>query len=173
MIYGLDIETTGLVPWKDTITHISVVQHDGTPIHPSEFKSIPHGSEMVCWNAVFDIAHLHNAKIPVDRFKWLDAMLAYKWVKNSQRKEYSPAPYSLETAAKHLDVEWRDWFIEYKKQGIKSDWFHIGTIPNAVLMEWKKRYNVDLVNPTEDDLKMAEKLLMNPEWKYLRTCNRI
>lgn len=118
MTYGLDIETTGLMPWRDTITHISVVDAAGVPVPPEQLHTIPEGSPMVAWNAVFDVAHLHHAGIPVDRFRWLDAMLAYKWLKNSQRKEYSAAPYALETAAKHLAVDWRDWFIEFKKSKV-------------------------------------------------------
>ena len=62
---------------------------------------------------------------------------------------------------------------EYKKQGIKQDWYHMATIPNTILMEWKKTHNIDLINPTDDDLKRAEKLLRDPEYKHLRTVNRI
>ena len=61
---------------------------------------------------------------------------------------------------------------EYKRKGIKNDWFHIGTIPNTVLMQWKKTHNIDLINPTKEDLKKAEKLLNDPDYRYLRTCNK-
>tara|TARA_Y100000004_G_C8800680_1_gene363259 strand:+ start:426 stop:752 length:327 start_codon:yes stop_codon:yes gene_type:complete len=60
---------------------------------------------------------------------------------------------------------------DYKAQGIKNDWFHIGTVPNGVILEWKQKHNVDVFNP--EDHNKIEKLLSSPEYKYLRTCNRI
>lgn len=58
-----------------------------------------------------------------------------------------------------------------KQRGIKEDMYHIARIPVTVLMEWKKKYNLDW-NRAED-LPKIEKLLSSNEYRYLRTVDKI
>lgn len=60
---------------------------------------------------------------------------------------------------------------ELKHNGIKSDYYHFARVPNVVLMEWKQKYGLDYMN--KDDMPKIEKLLSSPDYKYLRTVNRI
>ena len=56
---------------------------------------------------------------------------------------------------------------EYSKLGIKRGFWHVASIPNAIVVKWKKEYGVDIFNKhqTKEMLKLLEK----PEWSYLRT----
>lgn len=58
-----------------------------------------------------------------------------------------------------------------KQRGIKSDYYHFARVPNTVLMEWKTKYGIDWNK--KEDLPRIEKLLSSPDYKYLRTVNRI
>jgi hypothetical protein len=60
---------------------------------------------------------------------------------------------------------------EYKRGGIKSDYYHFAHVPAVVLVEWKDKYGVDYNN--KDDLPKIEKLLSSNEYKHLRTVDRI
>jgi hypothetical protein len=60
---------------------------------------------------------------------------------------------------------------EYKRAGIKSDHYHFARVPNIVLMEWKRKYNIDWNR--KEDLPRIEKLLNSPDYKYLRTVSKI
>ena len=60
---------------------------------------------------------------------------------------------------------------ELKRNGIKNDMYHFARVPNTVLMEWKTKYNIDFNK--KEDLPRIEKLLSSPDYKYLRTVNRI
>lgn len=60
---------------------------------------------------------------------------------------------------------------EYASHGKKQCFFHIGRVPNAVIIEWKEKHGVDVFN--KDDLKKVERLLMSNEYKYLRTTDKI
>lgn len=62
---------------------------------------------------------------------------------------------------------------EYKRHGIKEDLYHYARVPNSVIVEWKQKYGVDGFSTKEDDLKKIDKLLSSPDYKYLRTVNRI
>ena len=53
----------------------------------------------------------------------------------------------------------------------KDDMYHFATVPNTVLVEWKKKHGVDFNR--KEDLPKIEKLLMSNEYKYLRTVDRI
>ena len=53
----------------------------------------------------------------------------------------------------------------------KNDYYHFASVPNTVLVEWKKKYNIDWNN--KDDLPKIEKLLQSNEYRYLRTVDRI
>jgi hypothetical protein len=60
---------------------------------------------------------------------------------------------------------------DYKRQGIKDDWYHFARVPNTVLMEIMQKFNVDIFN--KDDLPKFEKILASSDYQYLRTVNRI
>lgn len=53
----------------------------------------------------------------------------------------------------------------------KGDYYHFATVPNTVLLDWKKKYNVDWTK--KEDLPRIEKLLKSNEYRYLRTVDRI
>lgn len=59
---------------------------------------------------------------------------------------------------------------EYKRRGIKEDWYHYATVPNTVLHEILMKYNLDWNN--KDDLPKIEKVLQQ-DYKKLLTVNRI
>lgn len=58
----------------------------------------------------------------------------------------------------------------YKRNGIKSDWYHFATVPNMVIMELKSKYNLDINN--KDDLSKIEKVLKT-DYKKLLTVDRV
>lgn len=58
-----------------------------------------------------------------------------------------------------------------KKRGIANDMYHIARVPNTVLLEWKQKYNIDWNR--KEDLPRIEKLLSSPDYKYLRTVDKI
>lgn len=58
----------------------------------------------------------------------------------------------------------------YKRQGIKSDWYHFATVPNVVLLELKTKYGLDYNN--KDDLPKIEKVI-STDYKYLLTVDKI
>lgn len=59
----------------------------------------------------------------------------------------------------------------YKRAGIKSEWYHFATVPNSVMHKIMVEHHV---NPFErDDLPRIEKILNSPDYKYLRTVNKI
>lgn len=60
---------------------------------------------------------------------------------------------------------------EYKRKGIKSDWYHYATVPNTVLVEIMRKHNIDINN--KDDLPKFELVLSSNEYRYLRTVDRI
>lgn len=63
---------------------------------------------------------------------------------------------------------------KYKAQGIKEDYYHVGTIPLVVALEWKAKHNVDIVNDhSKETLDKAINLLKLSEYKYLRTVDKI
>jgi hypothetical protein len=59
----------------------------------------------------------------------------------------------------------------FKRQGIKEDWYHFATLPNVFILKLKKEFNLDVFN--DDDLPKIEKLLKGSEYKYLRTVDKI
>lgn len=56
---------------------------------------------------------------------------------------------------------------DYSRQGIKKGWWHVASIPNSVIVKWKKELGVDIFN--KDHTKAIKRLLNDPEWRYLRT----
>ena len=56
---------------------------------------------------------------------------------------------------------------EHSQQGIKASWWHIASIPNAVMLRWNKELKVDIFN--KNDWPAVKKLLNDRDWAYLRT----
>lgn len=56
---------------------------------------------------------------------------------------------------------------EYSRKGIKKSWWHVASVPNSVILKWKKEKGVDVFN--KDHTQAIKKLLNDPEWRYLRT----
>ena len=60
---------------------------------------------------------------------------------------------------------------QYKRDGIKNDWYHFATIPAILIMEFKTKHNLDVFN--DDDLPAIEKLLAGPDYSKFRTVSRV
>ena len=56
---------------------------------------------------------------------------------------------------------------EVAQRGIKNNWWHAASVPNSVILKWKKELGVDIYN--KDHLPAVKKLLNDREWAYLRT----
>ena len=59
---------------------------------------------------------------------------------------------------------------EYKRAGIKQDWYHFASVPNTVLVELKQKYHLDWTK--KDDLQKIEKVLAR-DYKKLLTVDKI
>lgn len=70
-------------------------------------------------------------------------------------------------ALRHADVGGAKGLNEYSKQGIKNNWWHVASIPNSVIIKWKKEKGVDVFN--KHQWKEVQKLLNDSEYAYLRT----
>ena len=57
--------------------------------------------------------------------------------------------------------------IEYSKNGIKTEWWHMCKIPPLVIEKWKNEKGIDVLN--KDHWKAVKKLLNDPEYKWLKT----
>ena len=74
--------------------------------------------------------------------------------------------------SKHLDYAKRlRSDPDYKKGGIKNDYYHFAHVPSIALLEIKKKYGLDWTN--KEDLPKFEKVLSSSEYKHLRTVDRI
>ena len=60
---------------------------------------------------------------------------------------------------------------DYKKQGIKDEYYHFASVPLTVIHEWKVKYNLDAFK--KEDLPKIEKLLKQREYRKLLTVNKI
>ncbi len=59
---------------------------------------------------------------------------------------------------------------EYKRQGIKQEWYHFATVPNNVIIELKEKHGLDVFN--KDDLNKIESVLTR-HYKKLLTVDKI
>jgi hypothetical protein len=59
---------------------------------------------------------------------------------------------------------------QYKRDGIKSDWYHFASVPNSVLHELLVKYHLDWNN--KDDLPKIEKVIAR-DYKYLMTVDKL
>ncbi len=62
---------------------------------------------------------------------------------------------------------------QYKRDGIKEDWYHFATIPNTVLHEIMKKYKINPLTGDDAELKKLERVLASNEYRYLRTVDKI
>jgi hypothetical protein len=53
------------------------------------------------------------------------------------------------------------------RRGMKKDWWKYATIPNIIILKWKKELGVDIFN--RNDKKKMFELLNDPEYKFLKT----
>lgn len=130
---GLDIETKSkdpanpqwaLEPWRFRdgqvdITSIAIANGQGqSKLIGLDYLPNLKGSRLVTYNGLFDIAFLFAAGVPVHEYKWVDAMLLWKWVDNSQKAERSPS-WGLAAAVQRWlsDLPWAQEFIRMKEQG--------------------------------------------------------
>jgi DNA polymerase I-like protein with 3'-5' exonuclease and polymerase domains len=142
-IPALDIETapTGdapqeyaLQPWRARegtamITNIAVGKASGEAFvvqKKTQYRALLRsleGQTLTGYNLTFDISFLIGAGYveEVKKIKWVDAMLIWKWLSNSQRKERRPA-WSLADAVKYFfkDEPWAVAFVKMKEQEVHA-----------------------------------------------------
>lgn len=56
---------------------------------------------------------------------------------------------------------------DYKKRGIKNEWWHVGSIPQVIQEKWLREYGIDCFN--KDHWPRVRRLLNDPEYRYLTT----
>jgi phospholipase C len=61
--------------------------------------------------------------------------------------------------------------LQQEDHSIKDEFRLSARIPVVVYYEWKNKYGVDLRN--KDHAKAVKKLLNSPEYRYLKTTNRV
>jgi len=141
---GLDLETApcegqpqpyALQPWRARegtahITSCAIAKSSGqaktTPGRYSDLKQLLielDGKYVATWNGLFDVAWLlaYGLDEHVKKIKWVDAMLLWKWVENSQSKEHAPA-WSLMDGAKRWLKDWPhlDRFKDMKSKEVAA-----------------------------------------------------
>ena len=55
----------------------------------------------------------------------------------------------------------------YQKKGIKSGWWHAGTIPNGVIAKWLSEEGINFYD--KNHWQAVKRKLNSPEYRYLRT----
>lgn len=53
------------------------------------------------------------------------------------------------------------------RRGMKRDWWKYASIPNIIILKWKREFGVDIFNP--NDRKKMFELLNSPEYRFLKT----
>lgn len=134
---GLDIETApegdadsvfALQPWrvlegKAKITALAVARAFGgaklatSVTEMQSFLDELAGKYVVTWNGIFDVSWLFASRLKGGKVKWMDAMLLWKAVDNSQLKEMQPS-WSLAAGVERwcMDEPWAEAFIAMKKE---------------------------------------------------------
>ena len=59
----------------------------------------------------------------------------------------------------------------YTREGFKDCWWHYATIPNIVIEKWMNEDGIDVYNKEHN--KAVFKKLNQPEYRYLKTTNKI
>lgn len=136
-IVGLDIETApvgdapaehALQPWRLTtgeaqITLLGLYESAKkyTTLEVLDTLDLDPHTYYATWNGIFDVSWLYLAGVEVERINWLDGMLLWKWLENSQAKEFRPA-WSLKDAARRFLGDWPylETFLKVKAQNIQA-----------------------------------------------------
>ncbi len=58
-------------------------------------------------------------------------------------------------------------YKEDNKQGVKKNWWHVGTIPNNIISKWLIEEGIDFFN--KDHWQAVRKKMNSSEYRYLRT----
>lgn len=61
----------------------------------------------------------------------------------------------------------------YTKNGIKNEMWHFAHIPIVVQLKWLVKYGADNDPMRKGNEKLLFSLLNDPEWRYLKTTNKI
>jgi DNA polymerase-1 len=136
---GLDVETApnqgypqeyALQPWRRAegsaqMTCLSIGTADGKALLRTNISDIRkvlktlEGQYVVTWNGVFDVAWLiaYGMYEEVNAIKWIDGMILWKWLDNSQLTDRRPA-WSLSDGVKRFckDEGWAPAFLKMKKE---------------------------------------------------------
>jgi hypothetical protein len=62
---------------------------------------------------------------------------------------------------------------EYSRNGIKNEMWHFARIPDVVQLRWLSEYGRENWPMKPGNEKLLFRLLNSPEWKYLKTTNKI
>jgi hypothetical protein len=62
---------------------------------------------------------------------------------------------------------------EFTKQGIKNEFWKYANIPAVVQLQWLQKYGPENDPMKKGNEKLLFRLLNNPEWRYLKTTNKI
>lgn len=62
---------------------------------------------------------------------------------------------------------------DYWKKGVKNDMAHYASIPIVVQMKWLSEYGMNNWPMKPGNEKLLFRLLNSPEWRYLKTTNKI
>lgn len=62
---------------------------------------------------------------------------------------------------------------EYTKQGIKNEMWQYAHIPLVVQLKWLQKYGRESDPMKKGNEKLLFSLLNDPEWRYLKTTNKI
>ena len=140
---ALDIETApigdfpqeyALQPWRCNegaakISCIGVSKSTGESIlitKPQQYRALLKslaGKTIVTWNGVFDVAWLvaYDLYDEVNAINWIDGMVLWKWLENSQKNDRFPK-WSLGDGAKRFcaDEPWLEGFIKMKEAEVHA-----------------------------------------------------
>lgn len=136
---ALDIETEpkegypaeyALQPWRyleqsAQISCISVARNNGEALlRTNNYRELLHGLRGMTiygWNLVFDVAWLIAMGYwpEIKAINWVDTMILWKWIDNSQKKEFYNRGWALTDGAKRWckDEPWLSSFLAMKQQG--------------------------------------------------------
>lgn len=62
---------------------------------------------------------------------------------------------------------------DYTRKGIKEEMWHFAQIPIWVQMKWLSEYGLENWPMHPNNSKLLFRLLNSPEWRYLKTTNKI
>ena len=169
---ALDIETAplkgqpqeyALQPWrlqenKAHVSCISVAKATGEAIlitNKNQYRALLtglKGKTITTWNGIFDVAWLiaMGFESEVKAINWVDGMILWKWLINSQLTDRTPK-WSLAAGAKYFfkDEAWCASFVKMKKEEV-----HAGENDQY----WETRAKLDSIVTARITEKVLEKL---------------